>query len=654
MKYKGIIILLALIMMLSGCQNTEEKIYQITFDTAGGSVIEPLNVKEFERAMLPSPTRNGLQFIGWVDKSNLSTDPIFELSSVDKPIELLAKWQFTVTYYNRFSEVIQTKEYVLGANTQLEEYVEESDELDFSGWFDQDGMLYQNTNTITSHISLYSTFEYMIDFVTNSGDNLQPIQVKLSEDADLPTLTKEHYTFLGWYTDDALSNRIESTVELDSHTTLYAKWSLSTDYLSNLIFEEEGNDLVLAGSIVQIDQVIVPTMVDGKKVVGIKENAFINQTMITSLIFEESSNIVYIGRSAFASTSITSLILPESLTTIKFGAFKGVSTLTEVSFPQYLEILEKEVFLSTGWYQQLRNTQFIVNHILFFYKGSESSITIPSHVNQIYDFAFESNTSIKTIYFEENSNVQTISEFAFYGSRVETIHVPDSITTIENRAFENHLYIRNLHFGSGSNLLSIGEHAFEKSGLTTALFPSTVTSVGIDAFAQTPWLGEFESDFVVIGDILVRFKGHITTVTIPNTIRVIGPKAMGFNFVKHVIISNSVESIEKQAFVGTHLDSVTFEANSKLKYIGEEAFLNNYVKGDIAIPSSVEFIADGAFNNCINLKSISFSTEQPPVIQSLFLPADEARIKIYVPAEYLTIYQADINFSRYASIILSK
>ncbi|HOI46603.1 MAG TPA: leucine-rich repeat protein [Bacilli bacterium] len=654
MKYKGIIILLALIMMLSGCQNTEETTYQITFDTAGGNIIEPLTTKEFSDVTLPSPTRNGLQFIGWVDKLNVSMEPIFELSNVDKSIELLAKWQFTITYYNRFLEVIQTKEYVLGANSQLEEYIEESNELDFLGWFDQDGRLYQNTNTITSHISLYSAFEFTIDFVTNAIEDLEPVQVKLSEDIDLPIPIKAHYTFIGWYTDDALSKKVESTVELDSHTTLYAKWSLSAEYLSNLIFEAEGNELVLAGSIAPIDQVIVPSMVGEKKVIGIKDNAFINQNMITALIFEESSNIVYIGRSAFAATSITSLILPESLTTIKFGAFKGVSTLMEVSFPEYLEILEKEAFLSTGWYQQLRNTQFIINHILFFYKGSESSITIPSHVNQIYDYAFESNTSIKTIYFEENSNLQTISEFAFYGSRVETIHVPNSITTIENRAFENHLYIRNLHFGSGSNLLSIGEHAFEKSGLTTALFPSTVTSVGIDAFAQTPWLGEFESDFVVIGDILVRFKGHITTVTIPNTIRVIGPKAMAFNFVKHVIISNSVESIEKQAFVGTHLDSVTFEANSKLKYIGEEAFLNNYVKGDIAIPSSVELIADGAFNNCINLKSISFSTEQPPVIQSIFLPADEARIKIYVPAEYLTIYQTNINFSRYASIILSK
>lgn len=47
--------------------------------------------------------------------------------------------------------------------------------------------------------------------------------------SNLPTTTKEGYTFAGWYTDEALTQPFSEDTAITKNTVLYAKWTEDAD-----------------------------------------------------------------------------------------------------------------------------------------------------------------------------------------------------------------------------------------------------------------------------------------------------------------------------------------------------------------------------------------------------------------------------------------
>ena len=76
----------------------------------------------------------------------------------------------------------------------------------------------------------YTKVDVAITFNTNGGSPVQTQWVtsggKLS---NLPTTTKEGYTFAGWYTDEALTQPFSADTAITKNTVLYAKWTEKTD-----------------------------------------------------------------------------------------------------------------------------------------------------------------------------------------------------------------------------------------------------------------------------------------------------------------------------------------------------------------------------------------------------------------------------------------
>ena len=84
------------------------------------------------------------------------------------------------------------------------------------------------------------------------------------------------------------------------------------------------------------------------------------------------------------------------------------------------------------------------------------SVTIPSSVKSIGDYAFESCSSMKQLNLSEG--LEEIGEFAFvYCMRLHDVEIPDSVT-------------------------SIGNGAFSDCGLASVKIPESVTVIGNQAF----------------------------------------------------------------------------------------------------------------------------------------------------------------------------
>ena len=589
----------------------------------------------------------GYDFAGWLDESQ---EVVYkETLKLESDQVLVAIWTFDVIYLDVDHTVIKTE--TVEESNPFEIPPHERQGLVFTGWM-KEGEVISNTSKIQGHSTLIATYQITITFEFGNGMLDEERTYAFSEDYPLQTPTKTFYEFLGWK-NETDGKMIENISELNHSTVLTAVWKLSDGYRANLIWEETNEGWWIAGMVEPYGVLIVPSIHEGNPIFGIKNDAFVGRADLETVLFEENATIVVIGERAFKDSGITSIRLPNTVIEIKKEAFMNCTMLSELILSTGLEIMDASAYRNTLWHQRLRNQLVVTNDTLWIYKGTELEIFVPSHIQRINDFAFSGNTSVKTVVFEPGSLVSVVTNGTFAQSRIETIHMPDGLKSIEDEAFMNEIYLKHLIFSENNQLNSIGIRAFEKSGLETANFPESVTSIGINAFSQTPWLTEHPDDFVIIGTILVRCKLHVTNVTIPEKVTVIGPKAVAYNFIKHVVITRQVERIEEQAFAGTHLDSIVFEEGSHLSYIGENAFFNNYVKGSVTLPASVVIIEEGAFFDCRYLTSIKFTSLIPPAIGVLFNGDYLTKINIDVLAAAFSAYASDPGFEPYVPILRS-
>lgn len=77
---------------------------------------------------------------------------------------------------------------------------------------------------------------YTVTFETNGGDQVNGITEKAGE--SLPTATRNHYMFDGWYSDSEFTQKVESVPTQD--TKLYAKWN-AIKYNITYVGSTEGN-----------------------------------------------------------------------------------------------------------------------------------------------------------------------------------------------------------------------------------------------------------------------------------------------------------------------------------------------------------------------------------------------------------------------------
>lgn len=109
------------------------------------------------------------------------------------------------------------------------------------GWATSDGgeKVYELAGTYTANeaVTLYPAWQkksssyvaqvpsYILSFKTNGGSGISAISESADVTIDLSEYktTRDGYTFMGWYSDKALKNKI-SSIKLDSDTTIYAAW----------------------------------------------------------------------------------------------------------------------------------------------------------------------------------------------------------------------------------------------------------------------------------------------------------------------------------------------------------------------------------------------------------------------------------------------
>lgn len=187
---------------------------------------------------------------------------------------------------------------------------------------------------------------------------------------------------------------------------------------------------------------------------------------LTTLNFKNvNTNLTSFGGYSFMSSNVTSINLPNTVTTIKAQAFNG-SQISSITF-------NRAVNIGATFQYQTGNS--------FLNCSKLTSINLPSGSTLIGANNFKGCSLLETIVLP--SNITTIDNSTFYDCvKLSSINL-DNITTLINMAFYNckSLILTALP----SSLTTIGEWAFRYcEKITVSTIPDGVTSISIGSFGN--------------------------------------------------------------------------------------------------------------------------------------------------------------------------
>ena len=334
----------------------------------------------------------------------------------------------------------------------------------------------------------------------------------------------------------------------------------------------------------------------------------------------------------FYECKLTSIKVPNSVTSIGSRAFYECSGLTSIEIPNSVTSIGADAFKGTAWFNNQTDGIVYAGKFAYKYKGEmpvNTAIELKKGTLGVANKAFSSCSNLTAITIP--NSVTNIGEGAFSGcNNLTSVTIPNSVTNIGEEAFNGTAWDNNLPNGmvyvgkvaykyKGAmptntsitlmdGTLGVAGGAFRDcSGLTSVTIPEGVTSIEGSAFRYCGSLTSvtIPDGVTRIGDYAFSGCGSLTSITIPNSVTSIGISAFSYcDGLTSVTIPNSVTSIGNYAFSGcSGLTSVTIP-NSVMS-IGRWAFNSCTGLTSLTISKSVTNIGDWAFQGCTGLTSIT-------------------------------------------------
>ena len=342
------------------------------------------------------------------------------------------------------------------------------------------------------------------------------------------------------------------------------------------------------------------TFLEGVKV--IPGGLFDGDNRITSVTLPES--LTTIDQNAFHCPFLTTIRLPAGLRTIGENAFRDCTNLvyvindSELSLTpgsdehgmvaKYVRILDDHGTVTKltvdGWQYDLQDDYIYSFYVeddpygdqsvgrLHLYVGNASEITLPQTIggHPVEPYYFDSVQASRVVIPD---GVKSIPWFAFYGNEsMKEVVIPESVKEIGPWAFQDCYGLTEVVLPPKLQTLDAG--AFWRCvNLKKVVLPYGLYEISDEAFGGCTSLDDF---------------------TIPDSVVRIGEGAFGWSGVKAIVLPEHLEIIGNGAFEGTALERI--EIPKSVKSIGWHAF--NYCEhlSEIILPDTPITICKEAFN----------------------------------------------------------
>lgn len=316
---------------------------------------------------------------------------------------------------------------------------------------------------------------------------------------------------------------------------------------------------------------------------------------------------------------LTSVTIPENITSIGYSAFYNCSSLVAVhcnSIASWCNISFGDEDANPLYYA---GKLYINNELL-------TEITIPEGIRSIGDYTFINCDSLTTVNIPES--VISIGGYAFSGcGNLTSIIIPEGVSTIKGGTFSDCSSLTTMSIPQ--SLLKIEKNAFERCEAITNIH---ITSV-------EDWLKiEFKdrssyphvSRYMIGNHPYVNFytKGELLT---------------------EVVIPETINSIPDYAFYYcNNLTSLTISEG--VTKIGDYAFEKCNNINSIILPQSLSSIGESAFRGCEGIIDIYCYAEKLPSIEyNTFYAAYPEYATLHVPANAIEKYRTTSPWSDFGN-----
>ena len=418
--------------------------------------------------------------------------------------------------------------------------------------------------------------------------------------------------------DYGLSQKIIS----DCFSLIAHKSVESTQVTPNLAFNP--NDFVIKNGVLKKYRGNSSVVVIPDSVISIGEYAFYDCSRLTSIVIPNSvtsignyafsgcyrltsvtigNSVTSIGDWVFAyCKGLTNIKIPDSVTSIGDYSFWYCRGLTSVIIGNGVTSIGREAFEGCSKLVEVYNK----SSLLITAGGSDIGYVVSSAKN-VYTHKGGSKLSTDengyVIYTDNGKKIL----MAYTGTETK-LTLPAYITQIYRDALNGCCGLTSVTIGN--RVTSIGDAAFKGcSELLSITIPDRVTSIGGWAFDDTAWYNNKPDGLVYAGKVVYKYKGALaenSSITLrEDTLGIADFAFEGCSELLSITIPDSVTNIGKSAFRGcSGLTSITIP--DRVTSIGRNAFASCTGLTSITILGRVTRIGACAFWNCTGLTSITY------------------------------------------------
>lgn len=347
-----------------------------------------------------------------------------------------------------------------------------------------------------------------------------------------------------------------------------------------------------------------------------------------------------IGEGAFGKAAekgvapkISSITLPNTLTTLGDGAFLGCQSLVEV--------------------------------------------TIPSSVTTYGDYLFAFCTRLEKVVLPEN--MKSIGSYSFSGCKVLKDINLDNVEEIGEYAFANCVALENVNI---DNVKTIGDYGFASAPLVGDLVLNRLENLGEGAFQSTNISTFYAPNLKEIGEGAFQSNQNLTEFTFSSKLKNIGKLAFDdcailerFNFIKdgqkvndgkindYAFLDNGIlytiigqNKYELEALPAA-LDIKTLEVLENTIRIEEAAGNENKNITKIIFPDTLKLIGNYAFYGYDNLIEVEFKSINAPALEDYYddtvdlTPTDPGYAKLH---PYVDLFGLEFYYFNFIDLVGKK
>eukprot|EP00039_Didymoeca_costata_P023078 m.5912 g.5912 ORF g.5912 m.5912 type:complete len:513 (+) comp3437_c0_seq1:42-1580(+) len=295
---------------------------------------------------------------------------------------------------------------------------------------------------------------------------------------------------------------------------------------------------------------------------------------ITSIGDGAFNNSILLESVTFLNSSVS------QLSEIGVEAFMYVPKLNNISFPRSLtSIGTRAFFFCTGLVSvNFENSSAVIGQQAFQDCSSITKLNFGTRLQGIGSNAFQFLGPVYNLVFP--ASLQYIGPYAFFKSQVRSVTL--------NGTLEQNLFVEERAFANTTALNDF------------TVLPGVVLDQGVLAYSSVNYLYLSKSNLKSLPQQFCYCCIKLYSVDFPNSLEIIDSEAFAYTADLGSVHLKNVRQVGMNAFLGSRVSSIDF-GSELISSIGEGAFQNTALYGNIILPDGLEQIGENAFQGCTSI-----------------------------------------------------